>query len=115
MRKLSKDLKKNFPREREAIRSNRKTERPWVLQYKWFSEECFRKHSWLRNYNPNWIDHCDKYVDTDHALQMLNKELRSYKWMTQQWRDRASRLYNKKTGEILPLEVQDDKVKIQYD
>lgn len=113
MRKKEKDIKKNFPKEKPVIRSSKKIERPWIMEYKWLSEESFRKNQpWIRRYNADWITHYDKYTDIEHALQMLNKELRSYKWVAQQWRDRSSRLYNKKTGEILPLIVQDNKIVI---
>jgi len=112
MRKASEDIKKNFPREKEVIKGSKKIAKPWVMQFKWHSEEAFRKNSWFTSYNPDWITHYDKYLDTEHALQMLNRDLRSFSWMTQQWRDRDSRLFNKITGEILPLEVQDKKVRI---
>jgi hypothetical protein len=113
MRKNSKDIKKNFPREKEVIRSSKKIERPWVMQYKWFSREAFNKnYPWMKKYDPEWQTGYDKYTDTEHALQMLNKEYRSYSWVSQQWNDRESRLYNKTTGEILPLEVQGTEVKI---
>lgn len=114
MRKNSKDIKKNFPREKEVIRSAKKIERPWIMQYMWLSERAFKKNQpWVRRYDPNWQTHYDKYTDTEHALQMLNKELRSHSWVKQQWNDRVSRLYNKTTGEILALTVQDNKVIIK--
>jgi hypothetical protein len=115
MRKNEKDIKKNFPKERPVIRSNRKVLKPWIMQYKWFSVEFAKKNSFSRNPSLDWITHYDKYKDLEHALQMLNKELRSYVWVRQKWNDRANRLYNKNTGEILSLVVQDNKVIIQHE
>jgi len=115
MRKNEKDIKKLFPREKPLIRSNRKVIKPWIMQYKWFSADFAKKHSFSRNPSLDWITHFGTYKDTEHALQMLNKELRSYVWEKQRYNDRASRLYNKNTGEILPLTVEDNKVKINYD
>ncbi len=115
MQKKQKIVKKLFSREKEVIRSSKKVLRPWIMQYKWFSAEFAKKHTFARDPSLDWMTHYGSYKDTEHALQQLNKELRSFKWIAQQYNDRASRLYNKNTKEILDLIVEDNKVKIKTD
>lgn len=106
-------VKKLFSKEKPGNRKNKKSDRPWVMQYKWLSEEHFRRLSWLQKYNPDWITYYDKYTDVDHALQQLSKELRSF--FKEKFAGREIRLYNKDTGEILPLCVRGTKMLIDND
>lgn len=111
MQEKSKIIKKLFSREKASNRSSKKTEKPWVMQYKWISEEFCKKNSWFGSHNTDWHDHYDKYMDTEHALMMLSKDARSYPGT--RLSGRHLQLLNKITGEILPLEIVDKKVIIK--
>jgi hypothetical protein len=111
MQKKEKIIKKLFSREKPVVRSSKKTTKPWVMQFSWSSAEAFRKYSWMRKYQEGWQDHYDKYIDVEHALQMLNKEMRS--WWHNKYQGRALRLYNKQTREAILLKVEDKSIKIE--
>lgn len=111
MQKNKKIIKKLFAREKPVIRSSKKVSKPWVMQYSWMSKAFFDKYSWMGKYTPDWQNHYDKYIDSDHALQMLNKEMRS--WWRDKYQGRALRLYNRETGETLPLTLGDKSIKIE--
>jgi hypothetical protein len=103
MKKYSKTIKKLFSREKVGNRKGKVVEKPWVLQYKWNSEEDMIKH-WLpfATYVAGWQDSYEKYIDRDHAVQQVNKELRSY---FSKFPGRSWRIFNKKTKEVVYVSI----------
>lgn len=103
-------IKKLFSEEKIGNRINKKLNKPWVMQYKWNSTEDWDKHSWMKwgGYKEDWQDHYDKYMNIDHALQMLNKEMRSYS--REKWAGRTIRLFNKEANQIQELIIVNNKL-----
>lgn len=110
MKKHKDILKKLFSREKEGNKGFKKTNKPWVLQYMWESEEAWRRdtyHGWGK-YRPDWQDHYDKYMDLDHAKRMVERDLRSF--LSDKFRGRMIRLFNKESQEVVEVHVQDKKL-----
>lgn len=117
MKPKHKIIKQLFLREKSGNRVGKKTHKPWILQFRWNSLDSWTQSIWYRmfsssEFNSDWQDHYDKYMDLDHAKQMLEKEQRS--WFNDKWEGRSLRLLNKDSGESLNVHLEDKKVSFYY-
>ncbi len=90
----------------------KRVDKPWRFSYKIVDDSYI---SWRKEPMNEWIDQWySGYSSVEHALQQLNKEMRSYFFIFKnRHMCKEIRLINKETGEIILLEVKDNEVIIK--
>lgn len=113
--KQHKNTTKDPLRDRPGNKKER-INKPWIFSYKVIDVAYLKL--WHKEKIDEWYDqeYLWKYSSVEHALQQLNKEMRSYWFVSKnKHAGKEIRLLNKDTGEVVPLEVKNNEVIVKQE
>jgi len=110
-KKPVKELKDELSR----TKSFKKKDKIWMLERKWISQEAMNSRHrhilwhWRMPQDLLWSQtRYATYMSPEHAIEQMNKALRSF--ISEEYFGVEMRLVNKITGEIINLQIKDNKV-----
>lgn len=97
----------------KIISKKKHLHKPWIFSYK-IIDVAYLPRWYKREINTWYEEPFSKYLSVGHALQQLNKNIRSY-WIfsKNKYAGQEIRLINQDTNEVVELEVKNNEVIIK--
>ena len=102
---------KDIFREKKGNVGYNRQKKVWKMSYKTIDESC---RTWRKEKLNEWYDdEYYNYISIDHAIEQLNKRLRSYSFFLKNMlKGKEIKLINKETRETVPLGIVENEIVI---